>query len=217
MSVDQSWVYSTQGDPTSYHNGLGNISLYNSANSSETFKDLPDSYFSIIYMSDTGTFEGPMGTDLMTIGTTTPVREAFGLVETPDNSKDLTTLRHKESWVLALEMRASPVCLLAIRPSSHLSQHSKDHQLMKRSLSLSKIKTWLENVLPTLNEKLFTLTINSEGSRKWNFGYIDSAQYTGSITYAPLGACSQSGWVRQHLIVITSPEALTLPSGLLMD
>lgn len=47
-------------------------------------------------------------------------------------------------------------------------------------------KSWLDNIIPTLDKPLFTVTVGENGDGKWNFGYIDVTQYKGNITYVPL-------------------------------
>ena len=68
--------------------------------------------------------------------------------------------------------------------------------LMCKSITAKpKQKTFLENVLPTLDEKLFTITVTASGQGKWNFGYIDETQYTGAVNYVSFGDCAaRSGY-----------------------
>lgn len=47
-------------------------------------------------------------------------------------------------------------------------------------------KTWLENVIPSLLSPLFTANLKHGRVGNYNFGYIDSHEYNGSITYVPV-------------------------------
>lgn len=60
-----------------------------------------------------------------------------------------------------------------------------------------KQKSWLDNIIPTLDKPLFTVNVGENGDGKWNFGYIDETQYKGNITYIPLNSrppCGGSGY-----------------------
>ena len=67
-----------------------------------------------------------------------------------------------------------------------------------------KQKTYLENVMPTLDEKLFTVTVTADGHGKWNFGYIDETQYSGTVNYVPFGKCTPfSGYWTVSSLAVT--------------
>ncbi|CEJ91210.1 hypothetical protein VHEMI06938 [[Torrubiella] hemipterigena] len=45
-------------------------------------------------------------------------------------------------------------------------------------------KTWFDNISSKLDKNLFTVRLRHGAEGSFNFGYIDSAQYTGDISYA---------------------------------
>ncbi|KAK2592694.1 hypothetical protein QQS21_009595 [Conoideocrella luteorostrata] len=49
----------------------------------------------------------------------------------------------------------------------------------------TKGKTWFSNVLPKLDQPLFTVRLRHNAEGSYNFGYIDKAQYSGTINYTP--------------------------------
>jgi hypothetical protein len=54
-------------------------------------------------------------------------------------------------------------------------------------------KTFFDNVLPSLDAKVFTADLKKGKPGKYNFGFIDSKAYTGSITYTPVDS-SKGFW-----------------------
>lgn len=46
--------------------------------------------------------------------------------------------------------------------------------------------TYFENILPTLEEPLFTANLKHGAPGNYNFGYIDPTEYTGSIAWTPV-------------------------------
>ncbi|KAI1325759.1 aspartic peptidase domain-containing protein [Xylariaceae sp. FL0255] len=51
----------------------------------------------------------------------------------------------------------------------------------------NKTQSWLQNIMPRLESGVFTVDYNRNTSnRTYDFGYIDSSKYSGSIGYAPI-------------------------------
>lgn len=57
----------------------------------------------------------------------------------------------------------------------------------------TKQATWISNVKSSLNSGLFTADLKQNSDGKYNFGYIDSSAYTGSILYTDVDS-SQGFW-----------------------
>ncbi|KAH6895402.1 aspartic peptidase domain-containing protein [Thelonectria olida] len=55
-----------------------------------------------------------------------------------------------------------------------------------------KQKTFFDNALSTLDSPVFTADLKHNAPGKYNFGYIDTSAYTGSITYTSVD--SSNGW-----------------------
>ncbi|CEJ81492.1 hypothetical protein VHEMI01614 [[Torrubiella] hemipterigena] len=51
--------------------------------------------------------------------------------------------------------------------------------------SPTKQKTWFDNISASLDKKLFTVRLRHQAAGSYNFGYIDSKQYSGAISYTP--------------------------------
>ncbi|KAJ6780236.1 hypothetical protein PWT90_08233 [Aphanocladium album] len=49
----------------------------------------------------------------------------------------------------------------------------------------TKQKTWFDNIAPSLDKNLFTVRLRHQAEGSYNFGYIDTNQYSGTINYAP--------------------------------
>lgn len=60
------------------------------------------------------------------------------------------------------------------------------------TVSPKKQKTFFDNAMSSLDAPVFTADLRQDAPGKYNFGYIDSAAYTGSITYTDVD--SSNGW-----------------------
>ncbi|RDW85865.1 hypothetical protein BP5796_04190 [Coleophoma crateriformis] len=49
-----------------------------------------------------------------------------------------------------------------------------------------RVKTFFDNIRPALPLPIFTVNLKKGAPGSFNFGYIDSTQYTGAITYTPV-------------------------------
>lgn len=46
-------------------------------------------------------------------------------------------------------------------------------------------KTWFDNIKPSLDQPIFTVRLRHQADGSYNFGYLDQAQYSGTINYTP--------------------------------
>ncbi|EOD50683.1 secreted aspartic proteinase precursor [Neofusicoccum parvum] len=60
------------------------------------------------------------------------------------------------------------------------------------TVSPTQQKTFFDNAKSSLTSPLFTADLKHNAAGKYNFGYIDSSAYTGSITYASISTAQ--GW-----------------------
>lgn len=56
--------------------------------------------------------------------------------------------------------------------------------------SPNQVATFFENAIPTLASPLFTANLKKGNPGNYNFGYIDSSEYKGSITYVPVNTAN---------------------------
>ena len=54
----------------------------------------------------------------------------------------------------------------------------------------NKVATFFQNAIPTLAAPLFTANLKKGTAGNYNFGYIDSSEYTGGITYVPVSTAN---------------------------
>lgn len=56
-----------------------------------------------------------------------------------------------------------------------------------------KQNTWFDNIKSSLSQQLFAVTLKHQAAGTYDFGFIDSSKYTGSIAYTPVDN-SQGYW-----------------------
>ena len=56
--------------------------------------------------------------------------------------------------------------------------------------SPNKVATFFQNAIPTLLNPLFTANLKKGAPGNYNFGYIDTSEYTGSITYTAVNTAN---------------------------
>ena len=201
-----SWLYTTKDDPKSYTNGVGGMSLYNPyTEKARSFEMLSNVNFSMGYGGGWLSFHGPVGRDQVTVGTTKAVKQSVGLVPYAGRSKDLKG----STWQGILGMPYGDTMVSCKIPRVIYSQFLpavRDNINCQNWIIAARPKqnTWLQNIMPSLDEKLFTTTFTSDdGHGKWSFGYIDETQYSGTINYVPFNKCAASSgyWTINSLTV----------------
>ncbi|KAL2037093.1 hypothetical protein N7G274_010220 [Stereocaulon virgatum] len=130
-----------------------NHAIYNPANSG-TSKKLPGETWSIKY-GDGSSASGDVYTDTVAVGGTTVTGQAVELA----NTISASFARDQSDGLLGLAF-------------SSINTVAPDQQ-----------KPFFDNAAGLLSSPLFTADLKKGRPGSYNFGYIDSAAYTGSITY----------------------------------
>ncbi|KAK6357699.1 Type I transmembrane sorting receptor [Orbilia javanica] len=130
---------------------------------SSTWKKLAGFSWSIQYADGSGA-SGDVGTDKVTIGTTTVGTQVVEIA----NIVTSAFVNGGNDGIVGLG-------------------YSK-----LNTVSPVKAKTWFENVMSSLSNKLFTATLYHNKNGTYDFGYIDSKKYTGTVKYTPI--LTKNGW-----------------------
>ncbi|KAK6535860.1 Type I transmembrane sorting receptor [Arthrobotrys megalospora] len=141
---------------------LAGHDVYNPSKSS-TWKKLSGFSWSIQYADGSGA-SGDVGVDKVTIGSTTVNTQVVEIAKTA---------------------------------SSGFTEGGNDGLVglaygKLNTVSPVQAKTWFENVMSSLSNKLFTASLYHNKAGSYDFGYIDNKKYTGSLKYATLS--TKSGW-----------------------
>ncbi|KAF3217138.1 Type I transmembrane sorting receptor [Orbilia oligospora] len=130
---------------------------------SSTWKKLTGFSWSIQYADGSGA-SGDVGTDKVTIGSTTVGTQVVEIAKTVSSS---FTSGGNDGLIGLAYGKLNTV-------------------------SPAQAKTWFENAMSSLSNKLFTANLYHNKPGSYDFGYIDSKKYTGSIKYTPIS--TKSGW-----------------------
>ena len=139
----------------------GEHSAYNPSKSS-TYSELSGATFNISYGDGSGA-DGIVGFDTVDIGGVTVEKQAIELATTV--SSEFVDDADSDGLV-GLAFSAL------------------------NSVSPKRQKTFFENVLPSLEQPLFTADLDKDGSGTYEFGVIDKAKYTGDLTFVSIDTSS---------------------------
>ncbi|KAK6516144.1 Type I transmembrane sorting receptor [Arthrobotrys conoides] len=152
------WVFSN----SQVTSQLTGHDVYNPSKSS-TWKKLAGFSWSIQYADGSGA-SGDVGTDTVTIGSSTVGTQVVEIAKTVSSSFTSGSNDGLIGLAYGKLNTVSPV----------------------------QAKTWFENIMSSLSNKLFTATLYHNKAGSYDFGYIDSKKYTGTIKYTPIS--TRSGW-----------------------
>ncbi|KAK6508861.1 Type I transmembrane sorting receptor [Arthrobotrys musiformis] len=141
---------------------LSGHNVYNPSKSS-TWNKLAKFSWSISYADGSGA-SGDVGTDKVTIGSSTVNTQIVEIAKTVSSS----FISGSNDGLIGLAYGKL------------------------NTVSPVQAKTWFENILSSLSNKLFTATLYHNKSGSYDFGYIDSKKYTGSIKYSSIS--TKNGW-----------------------
>ncbi|KAH8886283.1 Asp-domain-containing protein [Thozetella sp. PMI_491] len=132
--------------------------------SSSTSKKLSGATWSITY-GDNSSSSGDVYTDVVTVGGLTVTSQAV------ESAKKVSSafVQDPSDGLLGLAFSS----INTVQPTQQ--------------------NTFFDNAKSSLNSALFTADLKHEGAGKYNFGYIDTSAYTGSITYTTVDS-SQGFW-----------------------
>ncbi|KAJ6260052.1 hypothetical protein Dda_5698 [Drechslerella dactyloides] len=152
------WVFSNT-QPSSQTTGHN---IFN-ANKSLSFKKLPGYTWNIRYADGSGA-SGTVGTDKVTVGTTTFQSQYVEIASTASNN----FVKGNNDGLLGLAFGR----LNTVRPK--------------------QAKTFFENVMTSLSNRLFTAYLRHAAVGSYDFGYIDKSKYNGNLQYTAVS--TGNGW-----------------------
>ncbi|KAK6362646.1 Type I transmembrane sorting receptor [Orbilia blumenaviensis] len=152
------WVFSTS-QPTSQLTGHN---VYNPSKSS-SWKKMTGFSWSIQY-ADGSVASGDVGTDKVTIGSTTVGTQIVEIAKTASSS----FISGANDGLIGLAYGKL------------------------NTVSPVQAKTWFENAMSSLSNKLFTANLYHNKTGSYDFGYIDNSKYTGSLQYTSIS--TKNGW-----------------------
>ncbi|KAI9753438.1 MAG: CDP-diacylglycerol-inositol 3-phosphatidyltransferase [Chaenotheca gracillima] len=135
--------------------------VFNPAKSS-TFKKLTGYTWSISYGDGSGA-SGDVGTDVVKVGATSVTTQAVELAKTVSAQFTSDTTN---DGLLGLAMSS----INTVRPTPQ--------------------KTFFDNAKSGLQSPLFTADLKHQAPGSYDFGFIDSSKYTGSISYTPVNTAN---------------------------
>ncbi|KAF2121555.1 aspergillopepsin A precursor [Lophiotrema nucula] len=155
------WVFSTQLPQKS----IGQHSAFD-ASKSTTFKPVQGAQFSISYGDGSGA-AGTVGTDQVNIGGVT----------VQDQTVELATA---VSQSFVQDTNTDGLVGLAFSQLNTVNDGTKK----------TPQKTFFDNVMPTLNEPVFTADLKVDGTGTYEFGKIDTTKFNGAMVWAAVNASS---------------------------